>query len=165
MALPAGSEAPEFALPAAGDESDLLSLADLTAEGPALLAFFKTSCPTCQLSFPVWGELARRYGDSVRVVAIAQDPLAKAREWLDEREFEAPVLDDSDGYVVSKAYELDAVPSLVLVDTDGKVLDSSEGWHRDRANAWDANLAELAGRSSPGPLSPEDDGRPPMKPG
>lgn len=165
MALAPGSDAPEFALPAAGDGNEVLSLADLTAEGPALLAFFKTSCPTCQLSFPVWGELARRYGDDVRVAAIAQDPLGKAREWLDGREFEAPVLDDSDGYVVSKAYDLDAVPALVLVDPDGKVVESSEGWHRDRANSWDTRLAELAGRPSPGPLSPEDDGRPPMKPG
>lgn len=165
MPLEPGSEAPEFALPAAGDEREVLSLADLTANGSALLAFFKTSCPTCQLSFPVWGELARRYGDAVPVVAIAQDPLGKAREWLDERGFEAPVLDDSEGYIVSKAYELDAVPALVLVDPEGKVVDSSEGWHRDRANGWDARLAELAGRPSPGTLSPEDDGRPPMKPG
>ncbi|MBW3609979.1 MAG: TlpA family protein disulfide reductase [Actinomycetota bacterium] len=165
MTLAPGSIAPDFELPAAGDGRERLDLAELTAAGPALLAFFKTSCPVCVLSFPVWGELARRYGDAVTVTAVAQDPLVKARPWLDEAGFGAPVLDDSDGFTTSRAYRIETVPTLVLVSGEGEVLSTSEGWDRDRANAWDAELAERSGRPSSGPLSSPDDGLPPHRPG
>lgn len=160
-----GSPAPKFVLPARGDGRDRLSLDELISSGPALLAFFKTSCPVCALSFPVWGELARRHGDAVSMVAVSQDPLGKARPWLDDVGFDAPVLDDSDGYAVSAAYDIDTVPTLVLVDRAGEVVASSEGWDRRRANAWDVELAELSGRPSAGPLSADGDGRPPYRPG
>ncbi|MGI9119559.1 MAG: TlpA family protein disulfide reductase [Acidimicrobiales bacterium] len=165
MPLQPGSIAPDFDLPARGDGRDHVSLGTLTENGPALLAFFKASCPTCQLSFPVWGELARRYGHKVAVAGVALDSLEVARPWLDERGFDAPVLDDSDGFSVSGAYGLATVPTLVLVGSDGRVMAASEGWDRNRAKAWDAELAELCGQSSPGPLSTTSDGLPPHKPG
>ncbi len=149
MPLETGAVAPE--LPVAGGR-------------PVLLAFFKNNCPTCQLSFPVWGELARRHGEAVDVVAVAQDPEAAARPWLDERDFPGPVVDDSDGYPLSDAFEVDTVPSLALVDADGRVVAAAEGWDRDRANRWDEQLAGYSGRT-PEPVSRPDDGRPDFKPG
>lgn len=160
-----GSTAPGFDLPASGSDVHRLGLDELTASGPALLAFFKTSCPVCTLSFPLWGELANRYGHAVKVAAVSQDPLAVARPWLVELGFDAPVVDDSDGYGVSAAYGIETVPTLVLVDKAGEVLSTSQGWDRERANAWDADLAELTGVSSPGPLSTVGDGRPAFRPG
>lgn len=165
MTLAPGSTAPAFDLPALGGDRARIVLADLTAAGPALLAFFKTSCPVCVLSFPVWGELARRYGQAVAVVALAQDPLAKARPWLDAAGFEAPVLDDSDGYATSRAYGIETVPALVLVGADGRIADASEGWDRKRANAWDQALAELTGLPGAGPVSDPADGLPAYRPG
>lgn len=165
MTLAPGSTAPAFDLPALGAESDHIALADLTTAGPALLAFFKNSCPVCRLSFPVWGELAHRYGDAMAVVAVAQDPLAKAGPWLEETGFQAPVVDDSDDFAASSAYGLDTVPTLVLVGPDGQVLAVSEGWDRDRANEWDLELAELTGLPSAGPVSTPSDGLPAYRAG
>jgi thiol-disulfide isomerase/thioredoxin len=130
-----------------------------------VLAFFKTGCPTCQLSFPVWGELARRYGDAIPVVGVAQDPPAVAGPWLAERGFPGPNVDDSDGYPLSRAFAVDVVPTLVLVDGDGTVAEVGEGWSRDAANAWDERLAAATGRPSPGPVSEDEDGLPAFKPG
>ena len=45
-----GARAPEFRLPRA--DGGEIGLAEITAQGPALLAFFKISCPVCQLTFP-----------------------------------------------------------------------------------------------------------------
>lgn len=160
-----GSPAPGFELPASGGGGERLGLDQLIVSTPALLAFFKTSCPVCTLSFPLWGELARRYGDGVTVVAVSQDPLATARPWLDHLHFDAPVVDDSQGYAVSDAYDIDTVPALVLVDKTGQVLASSQGWDREQANAWDAELAQLTGLASSGPLSTAHDGRPAFRPG
>ena len=45
-----GAEAPPFRLPLlSGGEA---SLPELIPSGPAVLAFFKVSCPVCQMTFP-----------------------------------------------------------------------------------------------------------------
>lgn len=166
MLIRPGQQAPDFALP---DESGATTtLGQLTEAGPVLLAFFKTTCGTCKLAFPVVGEMARRFAGqvpAVPVVAVAQDPLDRARAFLDEYGFEGPVLDDHAGsYATSAAYGLDAVPALVLVEPDAKVAASQEGWDRDRYNALGRALAERSGGDA-SPLSTEADGRPAFKPG
>ncbi len=132
--------------------------------GPVLLVFFKNSCPTCQLALPAFGELARRYGERLPVVAVSQDAASKARPWLDERGFLGSLIDDADGYPLSEAFAIRSVPTVVLVD-DATVVDVSEAWDRDRVNEWDTDLAARTGIESPGPLSTPGDGRPPFKPG
>jgi peroxiredoxin len=161
--LPPGAEAPAFELPSS-DGGAPRSLDDLTAAGAALLAFFKAGCPTCQLAFPVYAEIERRYGDAVPVVAVSQDTLAKTVPWLEDKGFAGVALDDaSDGYDVSDAYAVTSVPSLVLVDA-GIVVATSEAWDRDRANAWARQLGERTGRDV-SPVSREGDGLPAFKPG
>lgn len=162
MPLAAGAEAPDFTLPAAdGTER---SLADLTAKGPVVLTFFKTSCPVCKMAFPVYAELERRYGDEIPVIAVSQNPLEEADPWLEAVEFNGDfLLDDEPDHPTSKAYEITSVPTLVMVE-DGKVVAASEGWDRERVNAWAADLGERTGRDT-SPVSVKTDGRPPFRPG
>ena len=158
-----GTKAPAFTL--AASDGEPRSLHDLTADAPALLVFFKTTCPTCRMAMPVYGELVRRYGDATYVVAVSQDPLLKARAWLAEQGFEGLALDDTpDRYAVSRAFGVATVPTAVLVDADGKVVDVVEGWHRDGANRLAARLGAVTRRSED-PVSTPADGRPPLKPG
>lgn len=162
MPLPAGAVAPTFTLPDLRGEDR--SLEDLTAAGPVVLAFFKTSCPTCRLAMPVVAELERRYGDAVPVVGVTQTAADGTRPWLEEAGFAGLVLDDEQGrYAVSRAYDLDTVPTLVLVE-EGRVARVSEGWDRDEMNRWAAELGSRTGRSTD-PVSTEGDGRPVFKPG
>lgn len=162
MPLPAGSTAPRFTLP--DSDGTPRALADLTAAGPALLVFFKTSCPTCQLAFPVYAELERRYGDVLPAVAVSQSAVGPTRAWLDDLGFAGPLLDDERGrFTVSAAYRVRSVPTLVLVE-DGRVAATSEGWDRDRANDWARDLGTRTGRSTAA-VSVEGDGRPVYKPG
>lgn len=162
MPLATGAAAPEFKL--LDGTGTPRRLAEFTAVGPTLLAFFKTSCPTCVLAFPVIGELARRYGDAAPVVAVTQSTLATTLPWLEEAGFAGPVLDDERRrFEVSAAYGIRSVPTLVLVD-DGHVAATSEGWDRDRMNRWAADLGALTGRDG-SPVTVEGDGRPLYKPG
>lgn len=162
MPLPAGAEAPHFTLPDGGGQHR--RLADITATGPALLAFFKTSCPTCRLAMPVVGELERRYGDAIPVVAVTQTSMDTTRAWLIENGFAGAVLDDEqDRFAVSRAYDIEVVPTLVLVD-EGRVMATIEGWDRDRMNGWAEDLGARSGRDT-SPVSTEGDGRPVFKPG
>lgn len=161
MAIAAGTPAPTFRLPA-GDGAPR-TLEELGT--PAVLAFFKTSCPTCRLAFPVFGELERRFRGNASVVAVSQDPMLQATQWLGDLGFEGDVLNDSYGrYEVSRAYDVQTVPTLVVVGPDGDVDLVTEGWTRDGVNAVAARLGELTG--APGdPVSTPEDGLPPHKPG
>lgn len=152
-----GTEAPPFSLPSMRpDAHGPTTLADVTHDGtrPVALAFFKTTCPVCQLAFPVFAKLA----ESAPVVAVSQDGPRSARPWLAEQGFEAETLDDSEDYEVSEAYGIRTVPTLVVIDPDGTVGRVVEGWDRDGVNAVAADLGTS-------PVSTPGDGLPAFRPG
>lgn len=162
MPLAAGAPAPPFTLNDGAGAAR--SLSDLTASGPALLTFFKTSCPTCRMAMPVIAELERRYGDVIPVVGVTQTEMGKTLAWLADMGFAGAVLDDETGrYAVSRAFDIQSVPTLVLVE-GGTVAGASEAWDRDRMNQWAADLGARTGRGT-SPVSTEGDGRPVFKPG
>ncbi len=75
--LEPGSRAPEFRL-------ELLSggaatLTDILTGGPVLLAFFKISCPVCQLTFPFLERI--HAAGAVRIFGISQDDAEETREF------------------------------------------------------------------------------------
>lgn len=161
--LQPGAEAPPFELPSS-DDGATRSLDDIAGDGPALLAFFKTGYPTCQMAFPVYGELERRHGHAVPVVAVSQDPLAKTVPWLGDKGFAGLALDDhSHGYSVSEAYAVATVPTLILVEGK-KVAHVSQGWDRDQVNEMARALGERSGGDASA-VSSEGDGRPAFRPG
>ena len=138
-----------------------------TPPGPALLAFFSPDSPACNVALPVYAELGHRYGDVLPVVAVptgSGDGGEAAEAWLDDTGFAGPVIDDTRARRLAADFEIDTVPTLVLVEA-GRVLDVSVGWDRDGVNRWDELLARYTGRPSPGPASADDDGRPPHEPG
>jgi len=121
----AGEPAPAFRL------KDLdgceRSLEELTGGGPVLLAFFKTTCPVCQYTFPFLERLAR---SGMRVFGISQDGVPATREYNSDFGVTFPTLLDpaADGYAVSNAYGISVVPTLFLVGADGKIQLTSEGF-------------------------------------
>lgn len=124
-------------------------------DGACILAFFKVTCPVCQMAAPKITALA---GTGSRVLAIGQDPApalaAFARRWNQD----VPTLSEPSPYPASDAYGVEAVPTLVLVGTGGVVLDAVAGWDRERWNA----LSVAAGGA---PVSSPEDGLPSYRPG
>jgi peroxiredoxin len=91
---------------------------------PALLAFFKVSCPTCQYTFPFLERLYRgRTNRDIAIYAISQDDAESTREFHSEFGITMPTLLDKkeEGYPASNAYGLSTVPSLFLVAPDGRI--------------------------------------------
>lgn len=163
MPLDPGTPAPPFTLP--GSDGVPHRLAELVDGHPAVLIFFRTECPTCQLAFPVYGELNRRYADAVPIVAVGQDPIMQAGPWLVERGFEGIVLDDSaDRYYVSSVYEVQVVPTVVLIGANAEIERVLQGWDRAEVNALAATLGQVTGGSAE-PVSTSADGLPVFKPG
>jgi len=130
MALPTGVKAQEFALTSTTGKPVVLS--ELMKRGPAVLAFFKVSCPTCQYAFPYFERMSQLHKpEAVSFIGISQDSLADTQAFMKKYGISFTVaIDDSQRYIVSNAYKLTNVPTAYLVDRDGKIQVSSVGWAR-----------------------------------
>jgi peroxiredoxin len=85
---------------------------------PVLLAFFKIACPTCQMTFPFLQRLADRGGP--RIVGVSQDDAEGTAEFKAAFGVRFETVLDS-GYAASNAYGLEYVPTMVLVEPDGRI--------------------------------------------
>lgn len=126
--LPAGAHAPDFTLQ--GLDGHLQSLKDMLARGPVLLAFYKASCPVCQMTFSYLERLHQAGKTGLQVVAISQDDGATAREFNREYGVTFPTLIDDGDYTASNSYGLSNVPSLFLVEPDGVISASWSGFSK-----------------------------------
>jgi peroxiredoxin len=157
-ALPAGTKAPDFSLPAVvdgkvdGKEGSKFSLQDALRRGPVLAVFFKVSCPTCQYTFPFLERIHQAYGDKkITIVGISQNSQSDTTAFLKEYGVTfRTLLDDPNGYAVSNAYGLTNVPSLFLIGQNGTIEASSVGWVKQEVEEIHRKLA--AGQKTP--LSP-----------
>src|SRR3954462_2057009 len=130
-ALEIGNTAPEISLPMLGGGT--FTLSDSRKDGPVALAFFKVSCPVCQMAFPFFERLHQAYrGKNVRVIGISQDSAQDTAAFTKKYGITFPIaLDDTRRYSASNAYGLTNVPTLFLVTPDGNIEISSVAWSRD----------------------------------
>jgi len=152
-ALPAGTKAPDFSLPALSSTKDggKFSLQAALKQGSVLAAFFKVSCPVCQYTFPYLERMHKAHGDKkVTIVGISQDNERDTTAFL--REYGVTfrtLLDDPNGYAVSNAYGLTNVPTLFLIGQDGQIEITSVGWVKQEVE--DVNRKLAAAQQTPLP--------------
>ena len=123
-----GAKAPQFRL--ATLDGGTRSLDQILESGPVLLAFFKISCPVCQMTAPYLERLSAN--SLLQIVGISQDEAGPTRGFLDRYGVTFPVLLDSgdERYPASNAYGISSVPSLFLLDRDGTVVRSLAGFSK-----------------------------------
>jgi peroxiredoxin len=150
-ALTTGTKAPEFALKAL--DGKRFGLSDELASGPALLAFFKVSCPTCQYAFPFIERLYKIYnGERVKVIGISQNDAKETAAFAKQFGVTFPILlDDTEKYPVSNAYGLTNVPTIFWIAQDGEIKLSSVGWVKSDFETISRKMAE-AERTVPMPI-------------
>src|SRR3954447_1893862 len=163
-ALPSGVTAPDFALPTL--QGDKFSLAAALKQGPVVLAFFKVSCPVCQMAFPFFERLRQVFrGKNVQVIGVSQDSAQDTAAFAKRFAITFPLaLDDPKKYPASNSYQLTSVPSLFLVNTDGEIEVSSVGWSRDELQAISDKLSTGSAVPKVILVRPEDN-IPAFKPG
>lgn len=123
----AGTSAPEILL--RRENGETVQLPALLREGPVVLAFFKTTCPTCQLALPFLNRLS---GAPVAVYCVSQDDPHRTKAFCAEYGVETAMLYDraDDGYPASNAFGITHVPSIYLLEGVGGVVWSSVGFYR-----------------------------------
>lgn len=136
-----GQEAPAFDMPTL-QEDQRITLESLKGK-VVLLDFFTTWCKYCKQEFPVLVSLANRYqGQDVVIISVnsiekernGQLDIGKVRNLAQRFQLNYPVLIDYDD-LTSDAYRVDAFPTLVLIDKEGKIRDFSQGYHSEEVLA------------------------------
>ena len=142
-ALSAGKTAPPVSLPLLGGGT--FDLASALKRGPVLLAFFKISCPICQMAFPYIERIHKQFPKSkLQIVGISQNDAKATAGFAKEYGVTFPIaLEDTDRFTVSNQYGLTNVPTLFLVSTEGKIELSSVGWLKDEVQF----VADVAARN------------------
>jgi peroxiredoxin len=159
----AGNIAPEFSLKSLAQKDYALRM--LLERGPVVTAFFKISCPVCQFTFPFLERMHKRYGSSdASFLGISQDDAPATKNFASEYGVSFPLLLDADGYPVSNAYGLTNVPTIFLIEPDGKVKVSSMGFDKKDLEAIAGELAERR-KMALTPLFLPDEVIPANKPG
>ncbi|HTW66531.1 MAG TPA: TlpA disulfide reductase family protein [Bryobacteraceae bacterium] len=126
--IAAGAKAPEFRL--AAMDGAARTLDEILSRGPALLAFFKISCPVCQMTAPYLERLAAN--SAIQVIGISQDDADATRGFAKRFGLTLPLLLDSsdENYPASNAYGITSVPTMFLVEPDGNVSCSFPGFSK-----------------------------------
>ena len=139
--IAAGARAPEFSVK--GLDGKEYSLGKLLENGPVVAAFFKISCPVCQFTMPYLERLYQRYeGSGVTFLGIGQDGAADTKDFVRRYGATFPVATDAKGYPASNAYALTNVPTIFLIDTDGRVKVGGAGFSKQDLEAIAKELAE-----------------------
>ena len=161
--IAAGHLAPEFSLKSVDGKE--YALGKLLEKGPAVVAFFKISCPVCQFTVPYLQRLAERYaGESATVIGVSQDDARGTKEFNREYGVTFPTLLDEPGYPVSNAYGLSMVPTIFLIEPDGKVKISCMGFDKSDLEIIAGELSQRR-KISAAPLFRPDEVIPAQKPG
>jgi len=144
-ALAVGAAAPDFTLRTTDGKT--LDLREALRRGPIVAAFFKTTCPTCQLALPYVERLHKAYaGKNVTVIGVSQNDKGDTKEFMSEYGLSLPVLlDDRSSYSVSNAYGLTNVPTLFYISRDGEVGKSIVGWSRAEMEEVEGRIAQATG--------------------
>jgi peroxiredoxin len=142
-----GAQAPPFRL--TGLDESARSLDEILAGGPALLAFYKISCPVCQLTAPYLQRLAA--SKAIQVIGISQDDAGATRGFMQRFGVTFPTLLDlsSLDYPASNAYGITSVPSLFLLERDGAIARAFNGFSK-------RDLEEIGVRAGVSPFGPDD---------
>jgi thiol-disulfide isomerase/thioredoxin len=93
-----------------------------------VLNFWATWCAPCRLEMPQFQTLYERYRDKgLQILAVnVQEDEKTVRDFLDQRTLSFPILLDREGLVAAR-YRVEAFPTTVVLDAEGKVVDVTEG--------------------------------------
>jgi thiol-disulfide isomerase/thioredoxin len=107
---------------------DVLTLG-AAGERAVLVDFWATWCAPCKKAMPELEELHREYGPrGLTVVGVSIDEDAEALEkYLRKKPMSYPVVHDSKEDPVWWAYSVAAIPAMVLIDRDGRIVGEWRG--------------------------------------
>lgn len=142
-------------------------LSELEANGPVLVFFYKTFCPTSKMAmkkYQIFESYYQAQCPRLSVLAVGHDSKAELTKFLADNQFIFHSVEDPPPFKVSRAMGVRSTPTLMLFGQDGQRLGLVRNWDRSETNALAKTLADLSGVAYR-PVSTEDDGLPEHQPG
>ena len=131
---------------------------------PVLLAFYKYNCPTCRFAMPFIERLYRKYGDSkYKFIAIAQDNEPETEQFRSDYGLSFAIALDKKPYEFSQMFNFQAVPAIVLISREGRILHQFEAFQKAEFEWLNRTLAD--GDVNFEPLFDTNEDIPALKPG
>ena len=138
---PIGQKAPDFTLRTNAGKNQKLS--ELRGQ-VVMINFWATWCPPCREEMPHLNRLYDQYRKTgfVLLGVNVDDNAQQAQDMARELQIAFPVLFDTTKQV-SRRYDVDAMPSTVIVDRDGKVRYIFRGYRPGTEQRYDAAIREM----------------------
>lgn len=115
-----GEAAPDFALPSARSQGEVLQLSDFRGKA-VVVNFYASWCGLCRQELPAFEAVANELAGQVTFIAVnVQESRTDALGILDETGATFPAVLDTDGEV-ARRYGLRGMPSTYLLDAEGVV--------------------------------------------
>lgn len=117
------------------------------SDGETLYVVFKTTCPTCEFTWPYLERLRQSAGSAgLRIVAVSQDPPDKTAAFNARLGSKVETAFDPQPWPASDRLGVDTVPSFFRVTADGKLAETVIGFSRDRMEGLAERAAAAAGK-------------------
>lgn len=136
--------APTFTLPI--DKGGSICLDSLRGK-VVYLDFWASWCDPCRKSFPWMETLQKKFGEKgFKVVAVSLDKKREAADdFLEKHPGSFIVAFDPTGTTAQK-YEIKAMPSSFLIDRDGNIVSTHQGFREADTDSLQAHIEEIVGK-------------------
>ena len=127
LGLPPGTRAPDAEVEDL--DGNAVSLLEVVGGGPALIEFWASWCEQCEALQPEIDAVQERFGDRIKVVAVAVAVSQSVRRVRRHVEQHAPgytYVYDAKGETV-RAYEALTTSIVVLIDGEGRIVSTGVG--------------------------------------
>jgi len=141
MAIPSKGKAPDFTLKS--NRGTNVKLSEHRGQ-VIMINFWASWCAPCRKEMPLLEELYQRYKDggfTLLGVNVEEDSSA-AKDLLKEIEVSFPILFDSKNSV-SQLYNVEAMPSTIIVDRDGNMRFIHKGYQPGYEDEYQKQVREL----------------------
>jgi peroxiredoxin len=157
MSIETGSTAPTFSLDDAV-EGQSFDLDSAVKAGPALVGIYKSSCEASKKMFTMLERLRQAYPeDAITIWGVSQDSPNVTRSFRRRIGITFPILVDAEGYPVSAAYDIEATPTVYLVDRNGTIVWQLMGFQKPAIQELSEEIAKLVGVEPVDVVSDTDD--------
>jgi len=151
-----GGTPPDFTL--VDLEGNSFTLSEMAGVKPVVIDFWASWCPPCRLEFPLLNEFTQMHGDEVVVIGISSEDAESGqavRDFVRSRDAVFRVFHDPSRQVID-AYKVLQIPTVMVIDESGKIVDIHVGYSADIVKELEDSLGLESVELEPAPTPEEE---------